>query len=502
LGFTYEIKGMETQEGENWSEMLLRTVGQGDLWMSWWARTASRMNQTSMLNGHVDISPVLAIPPPSMAVDPDLSETFTTFFDPFSTNLWICLIAMIFLSGVTDWLLERASGGSFLGSIYEYFGGVLFGGFSDPYTRLSCVYQCIVAFIILIVVSAYTANLASAMTISRQPESSFGSIDEVIATKTAACVAGSYSGQDTIEILYPSLMYDKDTAGWFDSIDDGLLDGSCQCAVIPRIEYDTWLTEGPNCQQGIAGGSLFFASAGWVTNLNSTLCVQRSIEYAFHQLQGSGVLSDILSKWLPTAACGAPVKLAGDAERRRLRDGEPSAPERPAPSKRRQQRRRRLKGGGGNDAGVTSGGDDSGSEFTMHVTDFFGLFVLWCAATFLLLATQGGFLAWGLIKTRILASRGITAEGAGSQSGEMKDVDGDHFPDDLNGDNTNAMLRYLVTEITQLREAVNVIEATNAPGPAAHDTIDVVANLSRRGSKFVEIEGESISNGAERQIRI
>ena len=78
------------------------------------------------------------------------------------------------------------------------------------------------------------------MTISRQPEAAFGSIDEVIATKTAACVAGSYAGQGTIEVLYPSLMYDKDTAAWFDSIDDGLLDGSCKCAVIPRIEYDTW----------------------------------------------------------------------------------------------------------------------------------------------------------------------------------------------------------------------------------------------------------------------
>ena len=244
LGFTYEVKGMETREGENWSEMLLRTVGQGDLWMSWWARTAHRMNQTSMLAGHVDISPVLAIPPPSLPPDQDLSKTFTTFFDPFSSQLWICLIAMIFLSGVTDWILERPSGGlkfgGLTGSLYEYFGGVLFGGFSDPFTRLSCIYQCIVAFIILIVVSAYTANLASAMTISRQPEALFGSIDEVIATKTAACVAGSYSGQGTIEVLYPSLMYDKDTADWFDSIDDGLLDGSCQCAVIPRIEYDTW----------------------------------------------------------------------------------------------------------------------------------------------------------------------------------------------------------------------------------------------------------------------
>ena len=240
LGFTYEIKGMSTQEGENWSEMLLRTVGQGDLWMSWWARTEYRMNQTQMLSGHVDISPVLAIPPPSMPVDQDLSKTFFTFFAPFSLNLWICLIAMVFLSGVTDYVLERSSGGSFLGSIYEYFGGVLFGGFSDPFTRLSCIYQCIVAFVILIAVSAYTANLASAMTISRTPEAAFGSIDEVIASKTAACVAGTYEGQGPIETLYPSLTFDKDTSSWFDGIDDGLLDGDCECAVIPRIEFDTW----------------------------------------------------------------------------------------------------------------------------------------------------------------------------------------------------------------------------------------------------------------------
>ena len=244
LGFTYEIKGSEPLEGESWTEMLLRTVDQGDLWMSWWARTAGRMNQTSMLSGHVDISPVLAIPPPSMPEDQDLSKTFTTFFDPFEWELWVCLFAMIFLSGVADWLLESSDHGLRLhgltASLYEYFGGVLFGGFSDPYTKLSCIYQCIVAFIILIVVAAYTANLASAMTISRQPETAFGSVDEVIATKTATCVAGTYAGQPTIEVMYPSLKYDKDHSGWFDTIDDGLIDGSCECAVIPRIEYDTW----------------------------------------------------------------------------------------------------------------------------------------------------------------------------------------------------------------------------------------------------------------------
>ena len=163
------------------------------------------------------------------------------------------------------------------------------------------------------------------------------------------------------------------------------------------------LTEGPNCQLGIAGGSLFFASAGWVTNLNSTLCVQRSIEYAFHRLQANGVMSEILSKWLPPAACGTPVEVAGDAGQsgRRLRDGEPGAPERPVASKRRQQRRR-LEPSSGANLGASSG------SLVLTVEDFFGLFVVWCAATFLLLAAQGCRLIWGVYKKRLLAARGVT----------------------------------------------------------------------------------------------
>ena len=64
-----------------------------------------------------------------------------------------------------------------------------------------------------------------------------------------------------------------------------------------------WLTSGPNCKLGIAGGSLFFASAGWVTNTNSTLCVQRSIEWALHKLQATGKMTDLLTKCRATADC-------------------------------------------------------------------------------------------------------------------------------------------------------------------------------------------------------
>ena len=254
------------------------------------------------------------------------------------------------------------------------------------------------------------------------------------------------------------------------------------------------LTEGPNCQLGIAGGSLFFASAGWVTNFKSTLCVQRSIESAFHELQANGVLSKTLTKWLPPAACGTPDEVAGGAGQsgRRLRDGEPGAPERPVPSKRRQQRRRRLKGGSSGDLAAASSSGDS-TSFTMRMEDFFGLFVVWCAATFLLLAAQGCLFIWGVYKKRVLAARGVTED----EDAHMKDKDGDHFPDHLDGDNTNAMLRHLVKEITQMRDSVTVIESTNSPHPhpgleSSPGTIDVVANLSPRSTG---------SNGVGHQVR-
>ena len=88
--------------------------------------------------------------------------------------------------------------------------------------------------------SINTRTIQNMITVLPKPEATFASIEQVIATKTATCVVGTYAGQPTIEAMYPSLKYDKDHSGWFDTIDDGLIDGSCECAVIPRIEYDTW----------------------------------------------------------------------------------------------------------------------------------------------------------------------------------------------------------------------------------------------------------------------
>ena len=185
LGFTYEIHEAEKLPEERWTDTLIRTVEDVDLWASWWMRDVERMNHTIMLAGHVDVSPTLVRPPIAAAdTSGSLVLSLTAFYQPFSYELWFCLIAMVLTAGTVDYFVERGHGGTLPSSLYEYCAGVLWGGFQDPHTRVSAVYQIANAFIILVAVSAYTANLASRLTISRTPQATFTSLEDLIAGHT------------------------------------------------------------------------------------------------------------------------------------------------------------------------------------------------------------------------------------------------------------------------------------------------------------------------------
>ena len=208
LGFTYEIHEAERLPGEDtWTETLLRTVEEVDLWASWWMRDEERMNHTVMLAGHIDTSPTLVRPPLSTGTSSSLVESLVTFYQPFSPQLWACLVAMVLLGGCVDYFIERGHGGTLLSSLYEYSGGVLWGGFQEPHTRMSALYQIANAFIILVAVSVYTANLASMLTMSRRPKATFASLDDLITSRTRVCTVGTYPSQVTYEAAYPSVTF-------------------------------------------------------------------------------------------------------------------------------------------------------------------------------------------------------------------------------------------------------------------------------------------------------
>ena len=64
----------------------------------------------------------------------------------------------------------------------------MWGGFQEPRSRLSAVYQVILGFILMIVVAAYTANLAAFMTVSSLPSLGIASLEELILANEPACV--------------------------------------------------------------------------------------------------------------------------------------------------------------------------------------------------------------------------------------------------------------------------------------------------------------------------
>ena len=437
LGFTFEIGEEPMLSGETYTQMLLRTVHKSDLWLSWWLRTEERMNASTMLLGHVDSSPVLIAPPPQAKS----GYVFDTFFRPFSYPLWGCIILMIVCSGLIDFFLEYGYGGTLQSSIYEYFGGVLWGGFQDPHTRLSAVFQVFNALIVMILVAAYTANLASFMTISNTPSISFGSVQDLIAAKTSVCSIGSYGSQTTLEATYSDVLFDTTQTG-YTAVGDALVDGQCKAAILPKVDYDTLATVPSNCQLSIVGASLYFSTAGWVTAVNNSMCIQRPIEYALHLLQGNGKLAEIFAKWHEPAACEAPSS-------RRLEEVDSAS--RPAPH--RPESARRLASVAAV-ASASSGDDDGLTQMTPE--QFLGVFVLWgAAAGCVILVKLGLILHNRFVMKEMRATVATTTAEKPEHKDEVEEIPGmgSSYPEGLDINNTSAMLRYLV-----LREHAHAVE--------------------------------------------
>jgi len=415
LGFTFEIHEVVRLPNETrWTDTLVRTANEVDLWLSWWLRDEERMSQMAMLFGHVDASPTLVRPPPDASGSADFRATFLTFYRPFSPLLWVLILLMILLSGVVDYLVERGHGGTIRSSLYEYCGGVLWGGFQDPHTRISAVYQIANAFIIMIVVSAYTANLASTLTLARRPQATFDSLDGFIASRKAACTVSGYPLVGTASQIYTSLLFDLHET--HSQIAELLLDGTCEAALVPRVDYYTWLTQSEYCDLETVEAAFYFSAAGWVTNLASEPCVQRPVEWALHSLTASGELTEVLNAWSPRAACpdeeeetsSGGGRSGRGAKGRRLQSADPAmgvdpdgvAAERlwaeargaaarlaggdtgraPQP-----QRRRRLAAKG---RGLQDPTADPGDADQLTAVDFMGIFILWSLATFLVLLVR------------------------------------------------------------------------------------------------------------------
>jgi len=236
LGCTYEIIDIAyPAEGETWTQHAINTARLGDLTMSFWYKTAERIKDLAFIDGHIDVSPGLVARRELVdEEDPWSWNSMTSFMLPFKWELWGCLLLMVLGSGVADWLIERKrSEDARIGaSLYEYAAGFLWGGFEYPLTTASKIFQIIMGFALLIVVSTYTANLAAFITLSQSPGLSATSVDDAMVNGKALCMEeGGYNNRITAN--FPRMRYELITEA--NTAGQRLIDkAGCEGVIAPK----------------------------------------------------------------------------------------------------------------------------------------------------------------------------------------------------------------------------------------------------------------------------
>jgi len=388
LGFTLEWVDIGyPADGVTWDEHLAAWLYQGDLIGGWWNPSQARLYGSDyiFLKGHVDVSPTL-VTKMQQAQQQSLANSMSSFMKPFSNALWIMLIGLVLISGLVDFSIERLKTKEtrLTTSLYEYAAGFLWGGWEYPLSKTSAIYQVILGFIVLVVVSTYTANLAAFITVAAKPSMAVSSMDDARINLKRTCISES-AARSQIDALYPTQSYagsHKTWAGPEEILASGAI---CDASVISAQLYSEWQMDPSSCRRIALAETLFPAKGSLITNRASP-CVALAIEAGVHELTVSGRLQRLKSKWFPAATCAASGAADTDtaddaaAARRQLRPklprGRPELSE--TWSSVRGSHARQLKGGSGSDFGD---GDLPEGVQPMGLIDFAGLLVLWGAVS-------------------------------------------------------------------------------------------------------------------------
>jgi len=200
-----------------------------------------------------------------------------------------------------DFIIERKRTGNIAkltASLYEYCAGFLWGGWEYPLSRGSAVYQIVVSFIVLVIVSSYTANLAAAITVSTRPSLSISSLNDALTNHFRIC--GMNSEAESFTVLYPHVAI-SETSGSYTLSADSLEANTCDGMVTTRASYDTLRNDVKYCDLRVVA-VIRPSSSGWVTSQQAP-CVDNAISFALNSMQMDGTLARLRRPYFKEAYC-------------------------------------------------------------------------------------------------------------------------------------------------------------------------------------------------------
>lgn len=252
-GFDIIYKVVKTPKGLTLTQQLEYALPKVDILASKYYidSTSRRSAGIGFTYGFVDASLVLI----TTSSPTSAASGFFSCFQPFSFNLWICIILLLAAQTLVHWFLEKDSRSTdgdaytLLQSLYDTFGTFTGGGGNMEPRRAST--QIIIMgffFAALVLVASYTANLASLLITAPSTTTPYTSLEQANRQRATICVlygttAYSYLTDST---SYPGIRLKVNrtlSSNQGDKLLLSVVDGQCSGAVLNLIDWQFYMNE-------------------------------------------------------------------------------------------------------------------------------------------------------------------------------------------------------------------------------------------------------------------
>jgi len=261
-------------------------VNNYDLVVAWTPPRDYRIARNwNFLFGFMDTSLVLIVQP--SVIDPQWYDVMFSFLRPFDTFVWIALFGVIVITAYVYALVEKGhedfsenvmSHGAFFHSLYLTM--VLFtgaGGF-QPGTIGGKLLNLAFSFLILLTLSAYTANLASLLVVKSSRSAPVQSLEQAAAEGVPVCNCYVSSEQQLNKV--PGLQQ-VSTASSLETL-EGVMTGKCPVGIGRQFVWEAQrMTKAgnPTCSLTALPVKVDSESSGFVSMEVNDKCTNRAMQF-------------------------------------------------------------------------------------------------------------------------------------------------------------------------------------------------------------------------------
>jgi len=340
---SYYALSNDLPDGKTYADYLVWITDVYDLAADWWMQSIERLRTgTTFTDVWYDASIIMVGKDEAKQKEPEDRLELWGWLEPFSTTVWFVIVATIFGSAAVYFALERIDPNSdiseeqltYMETVWM-FGTAVTGQFEfAPKTNAARLFTFSISFWALLVISAYTANLAAFLVKRNQSVTiQLDTIEQAINNGKKMCVWKGSNTDISISKEYPAF---ADGKNYIRASQEGsykkVLSGECDIVITEQATWDQFqVVRGinGNCTLRQIGGTWQRKDASFGIKGDSgqycTSYLRDVFDYHFFAIKQEGLLEDLWAEEILSASTvncaaglGTAVRHLGDNQNSEL----------------------------------------------------------------------------------------------------------------------------------------------------------------------------------------